>query len=337
MYNYQNNNSMKRSSIFLKVIMALAIVFSASSVAMAQLGSFGETINRNGEECIRVYTAEQFINALGSNRHILVAKNTEINLTPVLNSESMFRTRFKMWMPSVSEGIEDDRPTVVSEEVFDGRQLSVVNMKDLIIEGEYHSRIVVEPRYAYCINFVNCVGCKVINLTMGHTEGGYCDGGVIGILRGYNNVVSTCDLYGCGTYGLQLLETKSFALYNSNIHDCKYGILFMRDCYDTRFVHCDFFDNKEFTLVEAYDCEEAVFEDCRFYRNWEDSKLFYFTKDFTLLSCEVYHPTNRLGTMSLCKQNGNRPNNFKSNASYTYVEKRDVGPDNVQADGRGDD
>lgn len=37
-------------------------------------GRFGDTVMRDGEECIRVYSAEQFLNAIGSYRHILVAK-----------------------------------------------------------------------------------------------------------------------------------------------------------------------------------------------------------------------------------------------------------------------
>ena len=86
-----------------------------SAPASKATGSFGETIQRNGEECIRVYTAEQFLNAIGSYRHILVAKNTEINLTPILNDQSLFRTRFMMWMPDASGGIGGDRATVVSE------------------------------------------------------------------------------------------------------------------------------------------------------------------------------------------------------------------------------
>ncbi len=48
-------------------------------------GSFGEAIKYKNDDYIRVYTAEQFLNALGSNRNVLIAKDTEINLTPILN------------------------------------------------------------------------------------------------------------------------------------------------------------------------------------------------------------------------------------------------------------
>ena len=299
---------------------------------------FGETIQRDGEECIRVYTAEQFLNALGSYRHILVAKNTEINLTPILNDQSLFRTRFMMWMPDASNGIGGDRATVISEEVFDGRQLTLANMKQLVIEGEGNSRIIVEPRYAFCLNFVDCEQCTVNNLTIGHTVGGNCTGGVIGVSRGRNNVVIDCDLYGCGAYGLQLDGTQNFALYSSKIRDCTYGIMTLERCEAAHFTHCDFYGNKEYTLIESHGSIGTVFEDCRFYANWGDATLFSFDREFMMLGCAVYHPFENLGTMNFCDQSvKSQPNMFNTNPHDQDLENRGVGPDSPDADGRGED
>ena len=75
-----------------------------------------------------------------------------------------------------------------------------------------HSSIEVDPRYSFVIRFVNCTNCVVENLTMGHTEGGFCSGGVIGARQTSNLTVKDCDLYGCGTYGLDLRETYNFKL-----------------------------------------------------------------------------------------------------------------------------
>ncbi|MCR4958005.1 MAG: right-handed parallel beta-helix repeat-containing protein [Prevotella sp.] len=292
------------------------------------MGSFGETIKYKNDDYIRVYTAEQFLNALGSNRNVLVAKNTEINLTPMLNNQSLFRTRFKMWTSDVSQGISGGRETVVSEQVFDGRQLTLVNMKQLVIEGEQNSRIVVEPRYAFCLNFVDCDQCTVSNLTIGHTEDGYCQGGVIGMKRGWRNTIVDCDLYGCGTYGLDLEGTKSFSLYSSNIHDCTYGIMQLHNCEAVHSTHCDFFNNREFTLVEGYGSVGTVFEDCRFYSNWGDGPLFSFANDFILLGCDIHHPTEKLGTMDKCQQpSQSQPNKFSPNSSDNSIRGREIGPD----------
>ena len=308
-----------------------------SALAPKASGSFGETIMRDGEECIRVYTAEQFLNAIGSYRHVLVAKNTEINLSPLLNDQSLFRTRFMMWMPVASGGIGGDRATVVSEEVFDGRQLTMVNMKQLVIEGEGNSRIVVEPRYAFCLNFVDCEQCTVSNLTIGHTTGGYCSGGVVGVSRGRNNIVIDCDLYGCGAYGLQLSGTQNFAFYSSKIRDCTYGIMTLEGCEAAHFTHCDFYGNKEYTLIESHASIGTVFEDCRFYANWGDAMLFSFDREFMLLGCAIYHPTENLGTMNFCNQSvKSQPNFFFPNPYDQDLQGRGIGPDSPEADGRGE-
>ena len=303
----------------------------------APSGSFGESIKYKDDDYIRVYTAEQFLNALGSNRNVLVAKNTTINLTPMLNDQSLFRTRFKMWMPDASGGVGGGRETVVSEEVFDGRQLTLVNMKQLIIEGEQNSSIIVEPRYAFCLNFVDCEQCTVSNLTIGHTEGGYCQGGVIGVQRGWRNVVIDCDLYGCGTYGLEIDGTNSFSLYSTRIHDCTYGIMQLHNSEAVHCTHCDFFNNREYALIESRGCAGTVFEDCRFYANWGDAALFNFDSEFYLLGCAVYHPTENLGTMNLCDQSSkSQPNFFHPNPYDKDIQSREIGPDGHEVNARGE-
>lgn len=298
-------------------------------------GSFGETIKYKNDYYIRVYTAEQFLNALGSNRNVLVAKDTEINLTPMLNDQNLFCTRFKMWVPDASDGLSG-REAVVSEEVFDGRQLTLVSMKHLVIEGEKNSRIVVEPRYAFCLNFVDCSQCKVSNLTIGHTEDGYCQGGVIGMKRGWQNVVSDCDLYGCGTYGLDLEGTNSFSMFSSKIRDCTYGIMLIKDCENAQFIHSDFFKNREYALVESHGCVGTSFEDCRFYANAGDAMLFSFDREFTLMGCAVYHPTENLGTMNLCEQPSTE-NFFHENPYDRNITGRETGPDGHWVNARGDE
>ena len=303
--------------------------------APAHTGSFGENIKYKDDDYIRVYTAEQFLNALGSNRNVLVAKNTEINLTPILNDQSRFRTRYKMWMPDASSGVAGGRETVVSEEVFDGRQLTLVNMKQLLIEGEQNSRIVVDPRYAFCLRFVDCSQCTVSNLTIGHTEGGYCQGGVIGVTRGWRNMVINSDLYGCGTYGLELEGTNSFSLYSSNIHDCTYGIMQLRNCEAVHSTHCDFFNNREYALIDSQGCVGTVFEDCRFFANWGDAALFSFDREFILMGCAVYHPTQNLGTMNLCDQPGAK-NFFSENPLDKNIQSREIGPDGHYVNARGE-
>ena len=206
----------------------------------------------DGEDFYSVTNETEFLAALGSNRTVVIAAGVHLNLSRVLEREEMFvGERGRRWTGDAT-AIVSKEPLVVSESETDGRQLALVNMKNLIIKGEQNSSIEVDPRYSYCLYFINCENCEVHNLTIGHTEGGYCSGGVIGVRGGRMTLVKDCDLYGCGTYGLDLIETSDFALMNSNIHDCTYGIMELRSCVSVKFTKCDFFSNREYSLVEGY-------------------------------------------------------------------------------------
>ncbi|MBR1463837.1 MAG: right-handed parallel beta-helix repeat-containing protein [Prevotella sp.] len=285
---------------------------------------YGVPVKFDGEEYVRVFTAEQFVNALKSNAMILVAKDTEINLTPLLDDASHFRTRFKQWRPEGSTEV-GDMEALISEEVSDGRQLTICNHKRMTIRGEGNSRLVVEPRYAFCLNFKDCEQIEIHNLTIGHTTGGYCQGGVIGVQGGWRVNLHGCDLYGCGTYGLELNSTRDFSMYRSIIHDCTYGIMTLQNVEFAKFEQCDFRNNREFTLVESRG-SNVQFNECRFYANAGDAQLFGFDREFFMQGCIVCHPTESLGTINLADQSGAK-NWFDPNPLNSNLPTRAIGPD----------
>ena len=272
-----------------------------------------------------VTNEDEFLAALGSNRTVVVAAGVHLNLSRVLEREEKFRNQpGRRWCEMAYE-ITSKEPLVVSESESDGQQLALLNMKNLIIKGEKNASIEVDPRYSYCIYFVNCENCEVRNLTIGHTEGGYCSGGVIGVRGGRMTLVADCDLYGCGTYGLDLIETSDFSLMNSNVHDCTYGIMNMRDCVAVKFNKCDFFSNREYDLVDGWNVEGLVFDDCRFFANWGDSPLFNLKNKFYLMGCQIYHPSENLGSMNMCEQIGQKTV-FNDNPLDPNIQSRGLGP-----------
>ena len=279
----------------------------------------------DGEDYYSVTNETEFLAALGSNRTVVIAAGAHLNLSRVLEREEMFvGQRGRRWTGDAT-AIVSKEPLVVSESETDGRQLALVNMKNLIIKGEQNSSIEVDPRYSYCLYFINCENCEVHNLTIGHTEGGYCSGGVIGVRGGRMTLVKDCDLYGCGTYGLDLIETSDFALMNSNIHDCTYGIMELRSCVSVKFTKCDFFSNREYSLIEGWGVEGLVFDDCRFFANWGDAPLFNLDNTFYLMGCQVYHPSEHLGSMKMCEQIGNKTV-FIDNPLDPNIKGRGIGP-----------
>ena len=277
----------------------------------------------DGDASYTVTNEREFFAALGSNRTIVIAADKHLNLSRVLENDEEFEgIRGRRWASNAQDFIGTE-PLVVSESETDGRQLALVNIKNLVIRGEQNASIEVDPRYSYCIYYINCENCEVHNLTIGHTEGGYCSGGVIGVRGGRMFLVKDCDLYGCGTYGLDLMNTTDFTLMNSNIHDCTYGIMELRNSPAVTFTRCDFFSNREYTLIDSWDSPGLTFNDCRFFANWGDAPLFHIDKTFYLNNCKIYHPTQNLGTIdNASKQNCQ----FFDNPLDTSIQGRGLGP-----------
>lgn len=265
----------------------------------------GEVVQYEGEQYIRVSNAHQLLRSFISGKNILVERHTEINLTPLLEDEDWWKHNLAVykWLPAYgSEGLIGQH--IVSEAVTDGRQLSIVGYKDIKIVGEENCSIVVEPRYAFCLNFMYCENITISNLTIGHTVGGYCEGGVIGVTGGQGISLSDCDLYGCGTYGLDIQNTSDFSMSYSCIHDCTYGIMTLSHVEPAVFDQCSFFGNREFSLVCGTDSDISFIE-CRFYHNNPTSMLFDIDREFGLRDCYVFHPTEALGSIALARQEGN--------------------------------
>jgi hypothetical protein len=279
----------------------------------------------DGEQVYHVATEAQFIASLRPNRTIIINEDVHLNLSRILEKESEFRKPGRLWADYDALGISKE-PLVISEYATDGHQLTLKNFKNLTIRGSRNSSIEVDPRYAFCLRFVNCEDCTVENLTIGHTEGGFCDGGVIGVDGGKQILVNKCDLYGCGTYGLVLRETTDFGMIKSNIHDCTYGIMDLRDCVAVKFTTCDFFNNREYTLIQGWGVQGLSFNDCRFFANWGDAPLFQLDNEFYLSGCKVYHPTENLGTIDQADQSGKK-NFFSPNPLDNDIMSRNLGPE----------
>lgn len=236
-----------------------------------------------------VNTAADFLNAIESGAKIKIADNTTINLSEILLEHNYFTEEGRMWIgESETELTHYTEQVIISEFVFDGRQLSLANFSNLTIKGGYNSHLVVDPAYAYVINFINCSDITIENLTMGHTVEGYCMGGVIGMENCTDVNINSCDLYGCGAYGI-VARKSSLAMNKSIIRDCSYGIMQLYGVTSAQFSKCDFFRNKEFGMVEVDDNSSNVtFDDCRFAQNY--GVLFLPNSPIEINNSLIRHP-----------------------------------------------
>ncbi|MBR1732290.1 MAG: right-handed parallel beta-helix repeat-containing protein [Alloprevotella sp.] len=240
-------------------------------------------------EVFHAANEQDFIAALGSDRTVYINDDVHLNLTPLLDTEDFFTDVFGRAFVGDAEPLASlGHPVIASESGTDGQQLSLVNVRNLTIVGGKNTSIVVEPRYAFVLNFINCENIRVENLVLGHTEEGFCDGGVVGLRHCSGVEISRCDLYGCGTYGIEAFGTSNLLVQNSVIRDCSYGIIQLHSSRDVYFARCDFHRNREYDLVYAdAGCQRVTFDDCRFWNN--NGMLFLLDTGIQLKDCEIHH------------------------------------------------
>ena len=265
-----------------------------------------------------VSTASEFLSALGSYRTVRLADHTHLNLSEVLESESKC-TAIGMLM--IGEGADlSERVGAFSEERFDGRQLHLHKINNLTIVGGKDCSIIIDPHYSNVIEMSECNNITLKNLTMGHSEEGYCEGGVIYAVSSNNIEVEDCELYGCGTYGIQATECSVVSVKNTVIRDCSYGIMEFYSCSQVRFDSCDFFRCREFSLITFVDCSLAALNDCRICAN--QGPLFYVKSPLYMGHCAVYHELSEVGSLNQVDDE-----NTTWDANHTSLEPRSIGPD----------
>ena len=262
----------------------------------------------------KVSTAHDFIKALGSDRTITVSG--VINLSDVMEYDDHAQ-KANMYKLSVGE-----RPSkqVNREGMFDGYQLVLDQCKNLIIQGTKGAALIVRPRYAYVISFRSAHNITLRNLTLGHTDEGYCEGGVLEFDGCEGVQIDKCDLYGCGTEGITATDTRELNFTKSIIRDCSYGIMTLRNCFNMTFADSDFYRCREFTLITLANASNTSFSRCRFAQN--QGPLFYVDKtNLSLRDCEIHH-SGDLGNIDVYQHGAtsySRDNN--------ELSPRDVGPE----------
>ena len=280
---------------------------------------------------VKVTNGREFLRALASNTHIIIPKGTKIMLTEALDDEAL-RSELKMeeintYQPNVDLYSKVEKLGYYDN--FDGNQLVVAGLTNLTIEGEGEvlngPSIIVSPRYAYVLYFLCCEDVNLINLTLGHTEEGYCEGGVVMLDHCSEVRISGCDMYGCGTEGIGASESEMIKCFNSYIRDCSYQIMTLTRCSDVKFSQCEFFRNKEFSLVNVSSSSEVSFTKCKFYDN--RGPLFSIANSRPVLDeCVVHHAQNMLGSIDELQYNATQ---FFNNEGEAY-EAQEVYPDETE-------
>ena len=225
------------------------------------------------ESTVYVSTAEDFMAAIGPGRQIFLAPGT-YNLSE--------------WANAVAHDTlgNTGNPYVKLDLVHDGYEILIIGVRNLSIETggaltEGTAEIVVEPRYANVLTFLDCDRVLLADLVMGHTpDKGNCTGGVVRFADCGRVALTGMDLYGCGTYGVIAERCESVLALYSVIRDCSYGLLSLVDVPDAGFAFCEFRDSEGYDMVGLRDGSSAVFQTCSFVNNsWEEKWSHFLSMD----------------------------------------------------------
>ncbi|GLY62763.1 hypothetical protein Pcaca05_36200 [Pectobacterium carotovorum subsp. carotovorum] len=201
------------------------------------LNSLPDGININDESQKLEYIDNDFI----------VVDNIISLLENIGNNKKIF---LKQGVYNISKGLFIENECILWKDEYDGKYPVLKNVKNLTIDAEIGTYILIEPRYAFVFEFMDCININLSNLTLGHTESGYCVGGVLGFDRTTDIVLSGCVLFGCGTIGIELNHVERFNMENSIIKECTYSLMHIRFSNDIKFTNSIFKDTQEFDLIE---------------------------------------------------------------------------------------
>ena len=152
---------------------------------------------------VTVETAQEFVNAIGSNKRILL-KPGVYNLSTI-------------------EQINKADNSVTWKTVYDGKELNIQGIHNLTIEGMDSGKveIKVSPRFANIMNFTNVSNITIKNIIAGHTPAPYeCNAGVLKFTNSNDISIMNSELYGCGSIGLDLKNVKRLEASNCTIDHC---------------------------------------------------------------------------------------------------------------------
>jgi hypothetical protein len=190
-------------------------------------------------------TVDELISAVGPNRIIELDPEVTYRLDQAMRGVSDYYT----W----------------GNPLRDQHELVIRNCPSLTIRsaGPERAHIVTAHAYAYVLSFKNSDDLTLAGLKLGHApDPGYCSGGVVAIDHTSRVTIRGCQLYGCGTDGLQLVGVRGLDFERSIIEDCSYGILSANDCRDLWFVGSTFRQCREFYGFAFSNSIGLSFEDC---------------------------------------------------------------------------
>lgn len=231
-----------------------------------------------------VMTAREFILALKSNTRIRIFNNDALNITQALD-ELIDEGRIDRYMVN---GSPQSRAGIYWEPEYDGNNLIIVKLHDILIEGltDDGGFLMTTPRYSDVLHLEKCKNITVENLTLGHEETGECVGDVV-VLNGCEDVtIDKCHLFGCGVNGLSTNHSSDISVKDTEIYGCSFFGVVMQGTEDVRFEKSKVFNNGCGLNIDEY-CDDVTFDNCELTNN--RGQLFMCYSKITVKNSKIEH------------------------------------------------
>lgn len=202
-------------------------------------GLEGKPIKSEAKVTVEVHNGTEFLDAIRTNVDIVVRKGFSLTGVNV-----------------------PDNPNIYAREVFDGEELVFLGIDNLTITGIDRPEISVSPRYATTLNFEKSNGVVINGLTIGHRpDVGECQGAVLNFSNCTAIQIRDCSLFGCGTYGFELVGCDIVTVEGCDVFECSYGFFTCKDVSALSLSNVRFYDSACFNVVDASD-SDISFDNC---------------------------------------------------------------------------
>ena len=149
-------------------------------------------------------------------------------------------------------------------------QIVINDVRNLAIEPESGGDILIcitDP-YSPVMSFESGGNITLRGITAGHdVEPGYCSGSVLSFDSIDGLTIDKCKLYGCGTYGIEATGTYTAEITDTEIYECTYGLVDIRNSSAFHFKNCTLRDSKDMSMLCLNSVYDITFEDCTFKGN----------------------------------------------------------------------
>ncbi len=262
------------------------IVYTLMAALMLLVSACGES----GPKTIKVKTAREFIEALGSNRTIIIEDDLN-DLTSAL--QSLVDAGKIEQVGVVTDAVAAaGKPTITATDAYDGPSLNVISVENLTIEGgdvDGLMSFIVSPSYANCIGFYHCKNITIKRMYMGHAVQDGCSGDVLHFENCSNINLERAHLFGCGVIGIYTDNCADINVLHSAIFDCSDRAVEMHNTSNVTFNNTSFTDihNDSPCYFDASN-KNIKFIGCEFDQpdNWYEGNIK--TSDITMTDCTLF-------------------------------------------------